>query len=884
MGKIVDVTLRLIDKMSGPLKGAESALMNHSKQFIKAGKQIQTTGKQITGVGMSMTKAVTTPIVSMGVTAVKNFGEVDKSMRLVRSTMGETKWATEDLAGAIKKSATNSVYSMQDATNATLNFARQGFNAKQSAQMLTPALDLAAGTATDLSTVSSGLGNTLKVFSSQGLTASKAADVFAKAQAQANTTTTELFNAMSVGSSIFKTVGWSMQDLAAVTGVFGDNFISGSEGATAMKTGLARLVSPSEEGAKWMSKLNLQLVNSDGTMKSMTNVQGQLHKSFSKLTQEQQMQAASAIFGKNQMGKWLTLIGTAPKTVKKYRNALNDTKGTANKMGNALMSGVGGSIEKMKSTFDVFKYSVGEAIAKPVKKVIDKITDLMGKFNNLDKAQQKNIIKFALLAAAVGPAIVVFGKMVTTVGKIPETLGKAGEKLIKFKNNVRAAQGILSTLHMPEFHMPKFPKLPDNKFFNAIRDKASIAAAHVGGIKTKMISVVTQSKAMTAVSTSFTKVSTAARLATGKIGAMAAQSKILNAVSKGFSFFGSGASKAFSLFGSGLKKLYSPLGKVGSLAGTLGKSIFTLLGPVGTAILVVGALVAAGILLYKNWDKVKKTAGKVFTYVKSVFNACGVSGKSLKKDLEPIGNKFTKIGSHAKKLWVTIKPVMTQIASTAKFVFGTVLGVQIGVAIGVLSSFWHTAKKIISGILKVFDGIITFLTGVFTGNWSKAWNGIKEIFSGVFQSLVSLCKMPLNAVIGAINGAIAGINKLHLKIPKWVPGMGGKEFGIHIPTIPQLAKGTSNWRGGIVQVHEKGGEIIDLPQGSRVYPHDKSVRQAYKDGQAAGRRKIVIQIPKLADKIVVREDADIDKIVDKLAKKLEDTANNVGGDDFEYIY
>lgn len=883
--RFIDVTLRLIDKATAPLSNVGARLSESSRQWIRAGKQIQKTGQKISRVGSSLTKSVTTPIVSMGVTAVKNFGEVDKSMRLVRSTMGETKWATEDLAKAIKKSAANSVFSMQDATNATLNFARQGFNAKQSAKMLTPALDLAAGTATDLATVSSGLGNTLKVFSSQGLTASKTADVLAKAQAQANTTTTELFRAMSVGSSTFKTVGWSMQDLAAITGVFGDNFISGSEGATAMKTGLSRLLKPaSKESAGWMERLNLQLVNSNGTMKSMTNVQEQLHKSFSKLTQEQKVQAASAIFGKNQMNKWLTLIGTAPKTVKKYRNALDDTKGTANKMGNALMSGVGGSIEKMKSTFDVFKYSVGETIAKPVKKIIDKITDLMAKFNDLDKTQQKNIVKFALLAAAVGPAVLVFGKMVSTVGNITIKIGEASQKFVAFKSNVRAAQGILSTLHMPEFHMPQLPQLPDNKFFNAISDKASIAAAHVGEIKTKMISVVTQSKAMTVVSTSFSNIGIAARATAGKIGAMAAQSKVLNVASKTFRFFGSGATKAFSLFGSGLKKLYSPLGKVGSLAGTLGKSIFTLLGPAGTAILIVGALVAAGILLYKNWDKVKQTAGKVFNYVKSVFNACGVSGNSLKKDLEPIGNKFTQIGNHAKKLWVTVRPVMKQIASTAKFVFGSVLGMQIGVAIGILSAFWNTAKKTIAGILKVFDGLITFLTGVFTGNWSQAWNGIKEIFAGVFQSLVSLCKMPLNAVIGAINGAIAGINKLHLKIPKWVPGMGGKEFGVHLPTIPQLAKGTQNWKGGIVQVHEKGGEIIDLPQGSRVYPHDKSVRQAYKDGRAAGGRKIVIHIPKLAETIVIREDADIDKIVNKLAKKLEDTANNVGGDDFEYLY
>lgn len=186
--RFIDVTLRLIDKATAPLSNVGARLSESSRQWIRAGNQIQKTGQKMSRVGSSLTKSVTTPIVSMGVTAVKNFGEVDKSMRLVRSTMGETKWATEDLAKAIKKSAANSVFSMQDATNATLNFARQGFNAKQSAKMLTPALDLAAGTATDLATVSSGLGNTLKVFSSQGLTASKTADVLAKAQAQANTT------------------------------------------------------------------------------------------------------------------------------------------------------------------------------------------------------------------------------------------------------------------------------------------------------------------------------------------------------------------------------------------------------------------------------------------------------------------------------------------------------------------------------------------------------------------------------------------------------------------------------------------------------------------------------------------------------------------------
>ena len=70
------------------------------------------------------------------------------------------------------------------------------------------------------------------------------------------------------------------------------------------------------------------------------------------------------------------------------------------------------------------------------------------------------------------------------------------------------------------------------------------------------------------------------------------------------------------------------------------------------------------------------------------------------------------------------------------------------------------------------------------------------------------------------------INKLDIKIPDWVPMIGGKGFDLNIPTIPMLYKGTSNWQGGTAVIHDRGGEIVDLPRGSRVYPHDKSIAMA----------------------------------------------------------
>ena len=134
---------------------------------------------------------------------------------------------------------------------------------------------------------------------------------------------------------------------------------------------------------------------------------------------------------------------------------------------------------------------------------------------------------------------------------------------------------------------------------------------------------------------------------------------------------------------------------------------------------------------------------------------------------------------------------------------------------GAISAAVNTITSLISGVLTIFDGLTTFISGVFTGNWRKAWEGIKTIFKGVFDSLAALCKAPINAVIGIINGAISGINKLNISIPDWVPGLGGKSFGINIPTIPMLYKGTDNWKGGAAIIHDRGGEIVDLPQGSR---------------------------------------------------------------------
>ena len=83
------------------------------------------------------------------------------------------------------------------------------------------------------------------------------------------------------------------------------------------------------------------------------------------------------------------------------------------------------------------------------------------------------------------------------------------------------------------------------------------------------------------------------------------------------------------------------------------------------------------------------------------------------------------------------------------------------------------------------------------------------------------------------------------------------------------ADGTNNWRGGPTWVGEKGPELVDLPRGSRVLPNKESVQVARAAAQPQrGGTVIHLTIAKLADQIIVREDADIDRIGEAVAKKV----------------
>ena len=374
-------------------------------------------GDSMERLGGKLTTNLTVPIVTAGGIAVSKFAEVDKTMTLTNETMGNTVEEADLISQAMKSAAANSVYGMDEAATATLNFARAGLTAEEAADALAPAMNLAAGEGGNLDIVSGGLVATLNGFGDSFSNAEHYADVFANACNNSALDVDSLSDSMSIAAPVFSAAGYSVEDAALYMGIMANAGIDASEGANALKTGMARLVKPAKEGAEWMDKLGISVTNSDGSMKDTATVQKELHDAFANLSESEQIAASSAIFGKNQMAKWLALINTAPSEVDSLAQSI-DKEGTATEMAEAMMSGFGGSIEKLKSSLDVLMTSLGELASQYLTPVIEKIQGVIDKFLALDDETKDRIIKIAGIVATVGPVILVIGKVISGISGI----------------------------------------------------------------------------------------------------------------------------------------------------------------------------------------------------------------------------------------------------------------------------------------------------------------------------------------------------------------------------------------------------------------------------------------------------------------------------------
>ena len=187
---------------------------------------------------------------------------------------------------------------------------------------------------------------------------------------------------------------------------------------------------------------------------------------------------------------------------------------------------------------------------------------------------------------------------------------------------------------------------------------------------------------------------------------------------------------------------------------------------------------------------------------------------------------------------------------------------------GVLSTAFEYIMAKVDLVVSVFSGLLDFISNIFQGNWEGAWQAVVDTFGKVFEGIVNVAKVPINAIIKMLNSAIDGINGL--KIPDWVPGVGGKN--LNIQKIPLLAKGGEVDESGLAIVGERGPELLNLPQGASVHPLSSQID--YGKLTDAFVQALRMVAPEMATN--VRIEGNTDRIVDVLLEENEKSIYSTG--------
>ena len=319
----------------------------------------------------------------------------------------------------------------------------------------------------------------------------------------------------------------------------------------------------------------------------------------------------------------------------------------------------------------------------------------------------------------------------------------------------------------------------------------------------------------------------------GVVGAIAAYNVIIG-IKNGLTAIAAATTgvEAASLSGLSIAQLAATAttGVMTAATTALGAAMAFVTSPIFLVVAAIGAVIAIGVLLYKNWDTVcgfMKTAWQgvkdafvnIWTGIKTAFSA-GVNW--LKTNIKsivlfiinPFAGIFSYLYTNFEGFRTFVNGIGTSVQTTFQNLWNGIVSVFSGVASwfgGVFTSAWNMVMTAFSGVVGFFQGIWETIKSMFTSIGTSIAEGISGAFKAVINGVIRFAGNLINGFVNSINTAIGIINK--------IPGVSITK--LRSVNLPMLANGGNITRPGDVIVGERGPEMLHLPKGASVEPLDR---------------------------------------------------------------
>ncbi len=385
--------------------------------------------------------------------AVYSIGtDFESAMNLFQATTGATadqmkraSEVAEKLGADMKLPATSAA----DAGNAMSVLASKGFDAEQSMQAVRGALELAAAAGISEAEAARMVATAINAFGLEASEASRVTDLFAAASVKGGVSMQDLGIALQQSAATAKSLKVPIEDTVTLLAAMARAGIQGSDAGTSLKTAFIRLVPTTKEAAEEMRKLGLNVFDSQGKLKSVEDILGQLSGTTSKLTDHQKLHAIQTIFGTDAQRAANIMLELGAEKFKKLKEQVTQS-GAAQELAAARTKGLGGAVEGLKSQAETLALKLFQSVAPSLEIVTRKAADVVGAFADLSPATQNQILVFGALALAQGPLTRAFGAIVagiqgviTWMKSLSAQSGATKAALITFANT---AVGILANV------------------------------------------------------------------------------------------------------------------------------------------------------------------------------------------------------------------------------------------------------------------------------------------------------------------------------------------------------------------------------------------------------------------------------------------------------
>ena len=714
----------------------------------QAGEILEKAGDKIADVGTTLTTHVTVPVMAAGTAAVKTAADFDSAMSKVAAVSGATGDELDALRDKAREMGAKTKFSASEAADAMNYMAMAGWKTGDMLEGIEGIMNLAAASGEDLATTSDIVTDALTAFGLSAADSGHFADVLAAASSNANTNVSMMGETFKYCAPVAGSLGFSCEDTAQAIGLMANSGIKGSQSGTALRSIMTALAGEVKFCGDAFGEMEIATTNQDGSMRELNDILADCRVAFAQMSESEQASAAQALVGKNAMSGFLALMNAAPADIQKLEGAISTCSdeidgynGVTEKMAAVMQDNLGGQLTILKSQLQELAISFGEILMPAIRSIVSRIQGLIDKFNALSPATKETIVKIALIAAALGPLLIIVGKTIGSVGK-----------LMQFVSNIPT-------------------------IIAGAKTAFSTFGAAIGGISAPVIAVVAVIGTLVAAFTHLWKTNEEFR---NNITAIWTQIKDtfhnftqgivdrLNAL--GFNF--KNISEVIKAIWDGLCKFLKPLfeGVFKEIA-----DVFKFITDTILSILDIFIGIFTG-----DWSRVWEGIKGIFTgiwdfivsTIKNVFNTLDkIFGGALSKIKDVVVNVLTAIKNFFVNIWTAISNKVKEKVEFIKLVITTVwnaihsvISTVLNAIKAVISKVWNAIYSVVSPILNAIKNVVETVFNVIHTIVSTVMDWIHqhiteklEIIKAVFTIVFDAIKNTVGAVFDAIHSVISSV-------------------------------------------------------------------------------------------------------------------------------